>query len=568
MATKKAELSKEEVRKILEGVFPVLVNRMSMFVGRPVKLVWDSGIVTASTDCKAVVFMAPWFFLEGQKRVGYGTSTHESGHIRWSPYGTDLLGRANKVGGKTRQEIMNILLDRKDDILTAKEAPGYANDLRERLSYICTMTRRPFIKAKCPNLTEKQITDLLGNWKPDSVWEDFFFAAKWHKHPRLVSTHRLMKYLTSKRLLNASNAELLWIAECIHKSLNEAEHESNSESGQSNQCRQGNQSDQDDQSDQGDQAGQGEKLFQQLCLMATNIERASTDQKVGRILQSIAVNYVAGGRTQGLQKLTKQLQSMQVNMGPISVGEVDAIKQCRVDPDPSFAADNQRILAEIETYVTPLVQTLRRLDSPSTFMLYGQEEGELDFDAIAEIASGSSSVYEEEVIERNVDIEIHLAIDTSGSMYGHKLHQAKQIAKLFCEAIGAMGDGVSGRVWCFDSTSVCDYGPPDPCNGFVAHKSGYGNSDTHMLKIVGPVMARSEHLRKVLLVLCDDGPDNVHEVGKLSQMLLSRGILTVHLLVGVHGTPDIYPIELIYTSMEECLEQSGELLALIVGHTK
>ncbi|MDA0208304.1 MAG: hypothetical protein O3B64_02780 [bacterium] len=95
-----------------------------------------------------------------------------------------------------------------------------------------------------------------------------------------------------------------------------------------------------------------------------------------------------------------------------------------------------------------------------------------------------------------------------------------------------------------------------------------GNSDTHMLQIVGPALAQSEHKRKVLLTLCDDGPDSVPQVRRLTDMLMARGILAVHLMVGVHGTSSIYPIELIYTSMEECLDQFGELIETIITHVR
>lgn len=573
------ELTTEEKRAILSRVFPLLVNRMSMFVGKPVRLVWDPTIRTASTDCMAEVRMAPWFFLQGQDRVGYGTSTHESGHIRWSPQGAELMGRARRAGGETRQNIMNIILDRKDDILTAEDAPGYAPELRDRLLYICTMSLRPLIRLRCPDLSEEQVTDLLHTWKPGDVWQDFFFAAKWHKRPRIKRTHKAMKYLTRRRLLGASGAELLWIAERIHDILGEPEGRDDIKQRRERQ--------------------EAERLFNQLCLIAMMVElgkdgrgdggaqgdeealdpdlkaelestlaKAGLDSKTRQILQGIAKLYVASARSVGLQQLIKRMQTEVVYMGPISVGTVDSIQRHKVDSDPRFASENQRLRQEIDAYIQPLVQRLRRVDSPSVYTLYGQEEGDLDFDEISSIALGFPGVYEEEVVEREVDVEIHLAIDTSGSMYGEKLERAKQIAKLFCEAIDALGEGASGRVWCFDDSGVYDYGPPNPNSGFVAHETGMGNSDTHMLQIVGPELARSEHKRKVLLTLCDDGPDNIEQVRRLTDMLMARGILAVHLMVGVHGTPSIYPIELIYTSMEECLDQFGELIETIITHVR
>ena len=55
---------------------------------------------------------------------------------------------------------------------------------------------------------------------------------------------------------------------------------------------------------------------------------------------------------------------------------------------------------------------------------------------------------------------------------------------------------------------------------------------------------------------------------KIAQQLIGRGIIVVHLLIGVHGTPDIYPFELLYTSMKECLEEFGTLLQTIISNIK
>jgi hypothetical protein len=89
-----------------------------------------------------------------------------------------------------------------------------------------------------------------------------------------------------------------------------------------------------------------------------------------------------------------------------------------------------------------------------------------------------------------------------------------------------------------------------------------------MLKMVGSRILKSTKRRKVMIVLCDDGPDNMEEARKLSSQLMARGVVVVHMLVGVHGTPDIYPIELLYTSMNECLEEFGELIETIVRHLR
>jgi len=54
----------------------------------------------------------------------------------------------------------------------------------------------------------------------------------------------------------------------------------------------------------------------------------------------------------------------------------------------------------------------------------------------------------------------------------------------------------------------------------------------------------------------------------MSCQLLARGVIPVHLLVGVHGTPQIYPVELIFSDMGECLEEFGSVMETIIRHLR
>lgn len=69
-------------------------------------------------------------------------------------------------------------------------------------------------------------------------------------------------------------------------------------------------------------------------------------------------------------------------------------------------------------------------------------------------------------------------------------------------------------------------------------------------------------------MLCDNGPDDIAMVREMSQQLLARGVIVVHLMVGVHGAPNIYPIELLYSSMDECLGEFSEVLRTIVKNLR
>lgn len=545
-------LSPEETAiKILQHHFPRLCNDIAMLVQRPFRLHWDETKQTASTDCKAEIFLSPHFFLEGQENVGYGTAYHEGGHILWSPYGVALLTQAEREGGETLRNIMNIVLDRKDDILTARFAQGFADTLRKRLAYICTMSRREIaqhLRSKSP-LSEDQLTALLKHWKPNEVYEDFFFAAKWHKRARLRLTHKAMKYLANKRLLGAKPAALLWICKKIHCILGEPEKKAS------------------------DKKMQAEGLFNLLC----GIAQAAAGQGKGKgispkLAQAIAnmmKQYVAAARGGSLARLIQRLKSMpMVHPGPISVGQVEGVPVRTVKESPEYIEQYQEYVAEIQTVIEPLVRNLRRLDNPSEFTIYGQEEGELDLMEVARIATGLPGFHQETVTERNIDAELHLAIDTSGSMSEEKVEDAKRLATAFSEAMLSMPENLAGHLWSFNSNEICDYGPVSRQSGFVTAYGQASNSDTHMLRHVGARLAKSRKRRKILLVLGDDGPDNMVEAGRLSRQLMARGIIVIHLLVGVHGTPDIYPFELIYTSMEDCLHEFGNLLENIIKNLK
>lgn len=545
---RKEVTSEEQAAVVLQRELPYLINDVAMLIGRPFRFVWDPSIDTASTDCLAEIRVSPWPFLEGERRVGYGMVYHETGHIRFSPYGVRLLERAQREGGQILRDLMNIILDRKDDYETAQAAPGFAEVLRERLLVIGTLARRKRYEDLLGKLSPAGQSRFLRHAKPQDPFEDFFFAAKWHKRPRFRATHRAMKYVSQRRVRESSPEELFWIAKRVREILA-------SEPGFERR---------QEQLEQG---------FTKLYRVASGVECGTKGRRLtpalARALNTLIANYLKGLRRGGIGQLLQHLKSAGlVHPGPISVGMTSTVPVKKIPPDPKFAADNERLLSEVKHLVTPLVRRLKKLDTPSEIELYGRDEGELDLIEAARIATGLSGYYRETVVERDIDAELHLAIDSSGSMQGEKVLTAKKIATVFSAAIRELDPICRGRLWSFNSRAICDYGPPASNSGFVSIEGDDGNSDTHMLKVVGTELAKSTKRRKVLLVLCDDGPDNMERAKRLSQQLVARGIIVVHLLVGVHGTPDIYPIELLYTSMEECLEEFGDLLKTIISHLK
>lgn len=546
----------ERAVKILEREFPILCNDIGMLVCRPFTLIWDSTISTASTDCKAEIMLSPRFFIEGHRDVGYGTAYHECGHIRHSPYGVKLLQRCDKEGGSIRRMIMNIILDRKDDMLTVKDASGFAVLLRLRLTYICTMTRREELKEELQRrgiVDERDIIAILKHFKPRDCYEDFFFAAKWHKSPRFKEVSQVMKkYLARRRLLNASPAYLFWVAEQIHKRLG----------------------DPPERKEDNDNS-----RFATLMALALLVERGESppfgegrmklSPSLAQALKQMVQRYLATARTSGLKGLIQRLKTMgMVHAGPLSTGGTKKVPLKKVKPGAQYASAYHSLLTEVESQIYPLTQRLRKIDNPSEFEIFGQDEGELDLSESARIATGLTGFHLETVTERDIDAEIHLALDCSGSMAGEKLHSAKKLAVVFSEAISILAPACAGRLWAFNAEAIYDFGPPSNMSGFVTIEGEAGNSDTHMLKEVGSQLGKSQKRRKVLLVLCDDGPDDMKEAKKLSHQLMARGVVVVHLLVGVHGTPSIYPFELLYASMDECLNEFGDLIESIVKNLK
>jgi|GEM_PF-1385170 len=592
-ATAHAQLSKAECDKIIiEHIFPVLSDRITALIGKPFCLIFDPATPTASTDCIAEVRMNPWFFTEGLTEVGFGTGYHESGHIRFSPWGTKLLKEAYEFGGEILQHIMGIILDRKDDLLTVQHAPGYANTLRQRLAYICTMTRRldlanqldvylkriahphPLhtkISAKkeknkknrprsVQNIpekkdTEKQITALLKNWKSKDAYEDFFFAAKWHKRPRIRKVHKAMKLLASKRLLHANPDQLLWIAQEIHAILGDPdEHEKKRGTPQSRKKLR----------------LELEASFIDLCLLASGIELGkSVDQNLLNSIGAIIDGSLKAQRTQAIARLVQWMRTQNtIIRGIHSVGRTHTVPVKRIFSNGVHAPAYNRILASVQHHVQPLVRKLKALDNPSEYTLYGRDEGEIDFREVARIATGLSGFRKEIVEERNIDAEIHLAIDRSGSMEGEKLEQAKQIAVVFSEAIMALRPSCEGNIWAFNSQVIYDYGPPSKWPAFVATKADAGNSDSHLLSVVSKRLQESKRKRKVLVMLCDDGPDDMEMARQISYQLKSFGVIVVHMFIGVHGTQNFYPTELLFNTMNDCLEGFGDILEQIVKNLK
>ncbi len=534
---------------LLEKEFPYICNDVTILINRPFRFVWDSETETASTDCKALINVNPKYFIDGFEQVGYGSVYHECGHILNSPFAPSLLARAiNGKNDRTLWYILQIIIDRKDDLLLIDEAPGFADVIRKRLLFLvlnsCYEKYQKYFEQA--GISKIQAFHLVRNLKPADVYEDFFLSAKCHKRPRFPETSRAMKYLRSKNLKNASADKIFWLAQKVKTILGEAPYENEVE------------------------RAKAEIDFLSLMQTFRQLQKMFVaDPQFMAKLKKIAKVHVATVRNNGLKQLAQKLKQLgQTNPGPISTGLTDKVKVVKVPNNQKHEAVYNKFLEENKSLLAELKGKLRFLESPAYIELFCQEEGELDLDEVASIAVGFSDVYTDVIIERDIDAELHLAIDLSSSMSGRKLDQAKRLAVFFSEAILALAPACQGYLWGYNSEAVYDLGPLSRKSGLVDLKSANWNSDTHMLKAVGEKLSKSLKKRKVLIVLCDDGPDDMAMVKKMTQQLLARGIIVVHLMVGVHGVPAIYPVELIYTSMQECLQEFGEVLQVIVRNLK
>lgn len=584
----------DDEAKLREAI-PAIITELVVMTGRPVRLVWTTQMPVAGTDCVATVWMNPRFFTGDNPDLGYGIIYHEGGHILWSPDGVKLLTKAKERGGELLKHIINILLDRRDDRTTAKRLPGVADRLRRRLTTICSLgfadeaeeqiaqyldqlakdgtpskTRNELIKKNRTYAVERiklnreqERLRILGAVKPRNVADDFFMSAKWGKRAHTPEGHRAKRYLGKHPFTQETSHEaVLQCAERIIEILCDTPTEQDldrldpkayrAKKDRAERCRQ-------------ELDGQM-SVPMSIALRLEHGEGAARDphnQRLDRIVHQIIVNLLQATRKRSIEGVIEQikLRSFTAGQGPIFRPPHVAMKG--LPADAKYATAYEKIRTGLLPEVQQLVERLRNLDSPTEYTLYGQDEGELDVSEAARIATHLSGVYTDTVEERDIDAEIHLAIDTSGSMTGTPLDEAKRVAVLFSEAILALGKSCDGRLWAYDSTLVQDLGPPRRDLALPALQARECNSDTDMLGYVGQSIVKSKRRQKIVLVVCDTGPDDPASVRRVSMELEARGIIVIHLLVGVHATPMIYPHEVLFATMSELVKEFGTLLTKI-----
>ena len=289
--------------ELFKKEFPYICNDVAMVVCRPFRLICDPAIDTAATDCKANIFLSLRFFTERFIRQAYGSVYHETGHILFSPEAGEVIAQAKNKGGEELAAIVNLLYDRKDDFLFARENPGFAMTLRRRLAYICLFARYYEWKERLAKkgMGNEEILKFLKNWKPYDAYEDFFFVVKWGKSPRLSVTTRALRHCRMRKLEKATPDEILSWAKKIRDIL-------------------GKMPTIEKQS--------AIRRFVCLIQLCSTIERPDKlPPRLARLVATVAKAYVAMVRGDGLKQLEKLLKSARLSYpGPLmSVGLVDDV---------------------------------------------------------------------------------------------------------------------------------------------------------------------------------------------------------------------------------------------------
>ncbi len=511
-----ANLKLGETRKVL----PLLRNDLLAIIQRPFQLVFDPSVTTAATDCKEIIRFNPYPFENNQSELGFGIGYHEAGHLRHSRDLADLIRVAKEEGGEILGTIANLILDRRDDRLSAEKFPGFAMLLRKRLKYLF-----PGHRGRNP-------------------FEDFAYACKKGTKPRFRESYRAMKLV---RKLGKKNIWTIFdVVETAEKILNILrqfipENEAKAE----------------------------EESLMVFLTAVSQIEQGpdlSPEQKTE--LEKAITGILKTVRNDELEKLRKALK-----IPAVSAISLPPIAQRKIKPPKvekivkSVQVAYRQVAAKIRNYINAARVSLSRIESFSEYTLHYQEKGELDLENLASLVTDRADCYQSTILEHDLDLEVHLALDTSSSM-GEVIHSARQLVVLFCEAILNIAPGVEGHVWSYNSddkgtAKIVDYGKCRPGIAFVEAAASGGNADYEALSVMSRAIQKSHHKRKIVIMVGDDGPSNPKEVNELATALFRQGVPVIHLLVEVFAAPRIFPIELLFNSFPELLSEFGGIITSI-----
>lgn len=514
----KEDMSEKDLR-ITQSIISQMRTDMLAITQKPFSLIISRETEVAGTDCLSQIHFNPAPFEQGKIDLGYGTGYHEAGHIKYS---SKLYDAKLKAGDEITGHIVNLIMDRHDDYLNAKDAPGFSDTLRLRLK------------------------EYFPGHRGRNPWEDFAFACKKWTRPRFPASVQAMKIV--KKL----HREESWNTQAVVEAAQKIRDILSKDLPPIKQYQQ-------------------EEGFMLYMRGIDQIERGPrlTPKQIQQIKQ-LQKNILQVERKDELGALQKFLAQAKKNQGnqPCSIPphQLNLTKTEIIKPSKD-AGKYQEVLSNINNHVNALRNALERIDSPVESTVRFQEEGELDHLNLSRLVLGFKDCFETTVMERDLDVEIHLALDQSGSMMGKKINYARQLGVLFNEAILSKKTFIDGHIWGYysnDQAIIYDYGSCTKNNPVVTAQADGGNADWEMLSIIAKNLAKSRRQQKVIIVVGDDGPSDSQKVNQLATKLAGHGIPTIHIMVGVFAAPKIYPVELLFQDFPELIQNFGKILLTIL----
>ncbi len=537
--------------------------RWGLAAGRPIRLEL-SGHGTASTDCLSRMTINPDPLLRGDISAFYGRGDHESGHIsedregtrkdrprRFSDpaYGTELLGRAREDDGEVLQHILNLIMDRRVDYLGAKKRPGNALDIWSRLGDLL-----PGERELADGTVEKRRSGTSLECK-ESVFTDFVYACKKHTkaHHACVRKAVAIADKACKRV-NAGTHKYAILLTAAKRVLS---------------ILRANATELDQQREQErEEAEKAERAF--IEFMRAMIKRElgqNVSQQTYQSFRQVMAQRNARNRQRTLGNLSKSFKAATgTGRLPAPPPPVPAMgpsgkegKYIRVEPD---AAAYAKVLPGARPYILALRKALLELSVPQHQVVHGLTEGEFDIQAIAALVTGRPDCMKVDLLHILLDLAIAFALDVSGSMGGDPVRLGRELGVGFNEAVRTAPQSVDGWLLAFDH-DVYDFGKVCPNNGIAKELGGGWTNEALALRYAAQPLGRSSRRRKVVVVACDGGPNDLKACEQEVKNLLNAGILPIRVLIGVDYSPGTYPVELFFENWRDFCKNFAQTFATI-----
>lgn len=545
-----------------------LHSMVSALINRSFVLIPTRDVETGSTDAVATVYFNPYPFEQDLVEEGYGIGLHEGGHINHSPYASDLLDKAQKKGGTVLQTIVNVLLDRKDDDLTARDAPGFAAYIWKRLDYILPKQRagiedrfEDFLYA-CKKRTRAKFKPVLEAMRkvrranmgvstdPEQILalaikiRDLLFTPGSDELKKLeaqLKNDAAFRQLVQTEFFanfpnpNPTKAELAKFKWHVSAIKNFKKHAAQME-----------------KREQGPIPTRQEE--ETLKLIAQKIREGSGAERI-----------VAG---EGSRSYSSR------GAGPDKELEMEVVN---VDPAPQQFND---YAIQVGMFAPDLQERFHILTAQKTIDIRGLDEGELDMGNTVGIAIGSKNVYKEDVTQSYSGAAISLLLDISSSINKKQLDQIKKIGVLFCLALDGQ-ESFRGKVWAFnDLFYYCN--KAEAGNGLVTLEAAESTSQGEAMELALDDLSDADFDKKICIVVCDGAPNSPAKVNaalnRAKQMRVEcvlilvleddesekrKGKDKIALLNSEHNS--LFKWKMLYTDFSELVAEFGNILEMIAG---